>query len=210
MHQSFSIEEALRFGWEKTKQHSLLVFQIVLTIFALNVAQSVVQKVLEGTFTGAVAVLVLGIVSSVLTIGAVLISLKLARGEHTVYNDLVPPWSLIWRYYVLSFFMIIIIVIGLILLVIPGIYLAIRFSMAIFALFDGAEIRESLSVSSKLTEGVKWHLFGFMLVFILLNIVGALLLGVGLLVSIPVTMIANAHIYLKLKSHHHSHSHAAN
>ena len=66
----------------------------------------------------------------------------------------------------------------------------------------GAEILESLTISSKLTHGVKWHLLGFFIVLAALNIAGALLLLIGLLVTLPVSMIAYAHIYLKLKHHH--------
>jgi multisubunit Na+/H+ antiporter MnhG subunit len=82
---------------------------------------------------------------------------------------------------------------------------------------------ESFERSTKLTDGQKWPLLGFFIVAAIANIIGAILLVVGLLITIPVTMIAFAHIYLKLKAHadhapahahegheHHDHSHERN
>ncbi len=42
MHPPFLISEALQFGWEKTKAHSGLLFQVLLTLFALQVLYAVV------------------------------------------------------------------------------------------------------------------------------------------------------------------------
>ncbi len=210
MEQAFSIEEAIKFGWAKTKQHSVLVFQVVLTLFALNIAQAIVQKVLEHSPSGAGAYLVLSIVSFIVSVGAARIMLHLARGEHASYSDLIPPWNLAWKYFLLGLLLGLIVIGGLILLIIPGFYFAIRYSMSGYALIDGVGVTDSLRMSTKLTQDVKWHLVGFILIIVLLNIVGALLLGVGLLVSTPVTMIAFAHVYLKLKARHHAHVPTAN
>ena len=45
---------------------------------------------------------------------------------------------------------------------------------------------------------------GFVIIIALLNIAGMLLLLVGLLVTIPVSMIAYAHVYVILHEHHHT------
>ncbi|MDE1924809.1 MAG: hypothetical protein KGH79_01350 [Patescibacteria group bacterium] len=198
MESPFSINESLTFGWTTLKAHSALVFKIVLTLLALQVAYAIVTKVLAGTALGFLAAIVLFIAEVVLGIGATLVTLKLAKGEYTTYNDIVPPARLAWRYVLASLLAGLIIVCGLILLIIPGIYVILRYSMVRFAVLDGAGVAESLRKSAAMTRGVKWHLLGFFVVAILLNIAGAILLLVGLLVTIPVTMIAAAHIYTKL------------
>lgn len=90
------------------------------------------------------------------------------------------------------------------LLVIAGvaalIYIAIRYSFVLFAVLDGAKVMESIHRSAILTQGVKWKLAGFGLVVGLLNILGALCLLVGLLISAPVTGMALAKVYLILKA----------
>jgi hypothetical protein len=199
MQHHFSISESLRFGWHKTKTHSRLLFQVLLTLFAVQVASAIVSRVLGHTLLGIAAIVALTVIMLFLGVGLTVIALKLARGEHSSYSDIMPKGELVWRFLVAGILSGIFMAIGLVLLIIPGIYLMMRYSMVRFAVIDGASITESLRKSAELTRGSKWHLLGFILVIILINIVGALLLLVGLLVTIPVTMVAYADVYQKLK-----------
>ncbi|MBX3187845.1 MAG: hypothetical protein KF819_12550, partial [Labilithrix sp.] len=52
--------------------------------------------------------------------------------------------------------------------------------------------------SSDLTRGVRWRLFLFGVLLAALNVVGAFLLGVGLIVTIPISAFAMAHVYRRL------------
>ena len=49
-----------------------------------------------------------------------------------------------------------------------------------------------------MTKGYKWTLFGYVLVTILINAVGAMLFLIGLLWTVPTTALASAFIYRKL------------
>ena len=194
----FSISESIRFGWEKTRSHSGLIFKVILTLFAAQIAHSIISSTLMPSLEGIFAMIVLTVVSVVLGTGAMVITLKIARGQHANYSDIVPPLELVVRYFFASLLAGIVIVLGFILLIIPGIYLLLRYSMVRFAAIDGKGIIESLKESGKLTHGVKWNLLGFFLVLIALNILGAIPLFLGLLITLPVTAIAYAHVYNKL------------
>jgi len=199
MTHTFSIKEALQFGWEKTRKHSGLLFQVVITLFAVQILSSIAGEVLEGTIDGIFAALLAAIVGAVIGVGAMRIVLKIATHQHTSYADIIPPLGLVWQYVVVTFFAALIIFLGLILLIIPGIYFALRYMFVRFAVLEGAGIKGSLSQSAKMTQGIKWKLLGFMLVLGLVNILGFLALIIGLLVTIPVTLIAYAHVYTVLK-----------
>ena len=205
MEHHFSIEESLKFGWSKTKAHSSLLFQVMLTLFALQVVSSIVTKVLGHSMQGVAASIVLAVVTLFVGVGFTIITLKIARGEHASYADIMPHLSLVWRYLVANLLSGLFVAIGFILLIIPGVYLMLRYAMVRYAILDGAGITDSLSKSAHMTDGVKWKLLGFFAVLILINIVGAILLLVGLLVTVPVTMIAYAHVYQKLHAHHATH-----
>ena len=138
MEHHFSIEESLRFGWAKTKAHSALLFQVMLTLFAVQIASSIVSRVLAHTLMGFFATVVLVVVDVFVGVGFMIIVLKLARGEHATYNDIWPSVELTWRYFVASLLSGLLIIIGLILLIIPGIYLLLRYGMVRFAIIDGA------------------------------------------------------------------------
>jgi uncharacterized membrane protein len=80
----------------------------------------------------------------------------------------------------------------------------LRFFMATYATIDGAGFTESFKRSTELTEGHKWNLLGFVLVLFIINILGAIPLGLGLVVTTPITMVAWGHVYEKLKAARHS------
>lgn len=207
MHQVFSIEESLKFGWEKTKAHSMILFQALLTLFAYEIVASSINHAFKHSAGSGLAWLIVAIVGAFLSAGFIVITLKIARGERAVYKDIIPPVRLVWDMTIASLLTGLLVLGGLILLVIPGIYIAIRLSVVRYAVVDGASITESLRKSSALTKGDMWQLFLFFLAFIVINIIGALLFIVGLLVTIPATMIAMAHMYDKLKAHHANHAH---
>ena len=81
---------------------------------------------------------------------------------------------------------------GLVLLVVPGIYIALRFGQYKNAIVDkdlGAI--DALKYSAKITQGNVLNLFGFGIVCFLIIIAGLLALVVGLIVAIPVTFLAS-------------------
>ncbi|HEY6021129.1 MAG TPA: hypothetical protein VIY48_14845 [Candidatus Paceibacterota bacterium] len=252
MTNSFSIGEAIRFGWHTVKSHSGIVFQVVLTLLALQVASSIVQRVLHDSALGILAGIVLFVVNVFVGAGAIRISLKLARHERAQYNDIWPSTGLVWRYFAsgilagLATFVPIaiggvlailtgittlgnfisfsegqtpsfgamgmagvgaLIVIAL-LTIVAAVYVGLRYSMSRLEVLDGAGIVDSLRKSAIITHGVKWKLLGFLIVLGLLNILGAIVFLVGLLVTIPISMIAVSHVYTKLRAHHHGASQA--
>ncbi len=97
-------------------------------------------------------------------VGFTLVTLKIAKGEHVEYADVIPPLKMVWQYAAALLIAGFLMVIGFILLIIPGIYFALRFSMVRFAVLDGAGIVGSLEKSGDLTRGVKWHVLGFLVV----------------------------------------------
>jgi hypothetical protein len=196
---TFSISEALQFGWHKTREHSGILFQVMLTLFALQVVQEMVSASIGRTLIGALASAALGILSIVISVGFTIIAIKLAHGHEAHYRDLFPWNRMVWLYFLASALAGLAVVGGLILLVIPGIIVALRLSMVRFAIVEGARPFESLHQSWEATRGHFWRLLGLFLVLVGINIVGAILLLVGLLVTVPLSMLAWAHVYLKLK-----------
>ena len=205
MEHNFSVRESLKFGWSETKAHNALLFQVMLTFFALQITSAALDHMLSHSPLGIASSIILTLIGIWISAGFVLIALKLAEGHTAHYADLFPPMKTVWRFFLTGVVAGVLIAAGFILLIIPGVYLALRFSMARFALLDTTlthqhYIKESLRKSSEMTQDIKWRLLGFFAILILLNIIGALLLLVGLLVTVPVTMLAYAHLYLKLKN----------
>jgi uncharacterized membrane protein len=91
---------------------------------------------------------------------------------------------------------------GLCLLILPGIIWAIKYGYyGYFIIEHKAGALNALKLSSDLTRGSMRDLFVFALFVCGLNVLGALCLGAGLLISLPLTQLAEGFIYRKLLPH---------
>ena len=86
---------------------------------------------------------------------------------------------------------------------VPSIFVTVRFKFFpyIVAEHEHSSVKDLVMMSYKLTEGHFWQILGFLLIASFCNLIGALLFGVGLLVTVPTTVFASAHLYDRLKSH---------
>ena len=201
MHAPFSIEESLRFGWAKTRGHSAVLFPALLVIIAIQLLYSAASTVLgPSSVVGLTTMVVLAVLGIVAGLGYARLTLLLAQGHRATLRDMMLPMHLVWHYAAASVLVVLMVVLGFIALIIPGVYLLVRFSMLRFLVLEGKGIMGSIRHSGPITEGVKWRLLGFFLVVAVLKALGALLFLVGLLITVPITMVAYAHVYEKLKA----------
>ncbi|MEY4746975.1 MAG: hypothetical protein RLZZ416_24 [Candidatus Parcubacteria bacterium] len=93
----------------------------------------------------------------------------------------------------------IIVVVGLIVLVIPGIIFGIMLLFTPYLVVDrDLTPIKALKESARITKGNRWQLFMLLILMLLINILGIIALLVGLLVTIPVTSLAIVHAYRAL------------
>jgi uncharacterized membrane protein len=53
-------------------------------------------------------------------------------------------------------------------------------------------------LSRKITTGERWHLLGFIVLSVAVNLLGFALLGIGAIISMPLTLFATTYVYKKL------------
>lgn len=200
--QKFDIEDAIRFGWETTKANLNTV--IVLTI-AGGLATGIpswIAEVLERSspFLSGVFRLASVIMSLIVGIGALRVSLRLHDGQPVAIGDLfAADWSLFRRYLVATIAYSLIVGFGLLLFVIPGLLLAVRFAFYGYIVVErDVGPYEALAQSETATQGARMDLFLLGLLLIVLNVLGAMLVFIGLLISIPVSSLAFARAYRTL------------
>ncbi len=125
-------------------------------------------------------------------------SFFLRTHDDTASSELKDLWHPhpFWKFLGTSVLAGIIILIGFILLIVPGIIAAIMFSFVTYLVIEkGMQPVEALKESVRLTKGNRLQLFLLGLALLGVNILGLLALGVGLLVSVPVSYLAATHAY---------------
>ena len=163
----FSIKNILRSSYEFYLSKFILLVGITAVVYFLSVLfEYVVDSVFSispilGIITG-VMVAVIGIVFE---IGYLKYILKLVSGMYPSVEDLLKYSYLIWRYVLGWLAYGAMVVIGLVLLIVPGVYLSIRFMFVPILIVDKElTIKEAFRKSTALTKGVKWKLFGLALI----------------------------------------------
>jgi hypothetical protein len=92
------------------------------------------------------------------------------------------------------------VVAGLVLLVVPGIYVAVKYALFGQVIATTATTApQALREAAILSAGRWWTLGVFLLLVLLLNLAGAAFLGVGLLITFPVSLLATSDLYRSLQ-----------
>jgi uncharacterized membrane protein len=210
------ILESIRYGWSKAR----------LWVWAFLPAL-VLQWVLDGAVTWheevngtrslrlwwhdmgpqtqgiAIMAVVLSIVAYIVSMwvrmGIVHGSVQIARGENVTAGDFFRGWDNVGRFILATMLYGLIVGVGIILLVVPGVIWGLRYSMyGYYVVTQGAGPVEALQMSAAATDGHKGELFGLCLASGGVVILGALCLGVGLLWALPTVEIAWSAVFLEL------------
>ncbi len=122
--------------------------------------------------------------------GFYLVANKLSRGEEVIYPDFFAGFRFWIPAAVVSLLSQTLIALGLIALIIPGIYLAVSYLFAIpMGIFGGLDPWAAMEWSRKLITRNWWRFFGLLLILLVLNLLGLVLAGIGLLLTIPLTFL---------------------
>jgi len=197
----FSIKESFKFGWNKFKANLQLSLGSTLIILVLGLLGGFLDEDLGfGSFIAALAIIVASII---IQIGYTKMFLKMADGETPKLEGLFTNYKIFWKYLGSSILVGLIVLGGFILLIIPGIIWALKYSFAQYLVIDsGTGVKASIKESGVITEGSKWKLLGFYILIGLLNMAAAMVTffiwQLGLIVTVPISMFATIYVYREL------------
>jgi uncharacterized membrane protein len=180
--QSLPLSDYFKTGWRLFKEYPGGFMGFCLLMF-------VIQVVLHSIpYLGAVAS---AAISAPLFMGNFIVSAKLLQGQPLEFRDFFTGFEYFLPLLLLSLISGIFIGIGTLLLVIPGIYLAVAYLFASYLVVDRRLDFWPAMELSRHTVNPRWFgYFAFVLLLVLLNLAGAIALGVGLLVTIPLSFAA--------------------
>lgn len=202
----FSTSDALRFGFRATLDNlkPLLLLGIAGAFLAL------LRQALATPPGDAGLRSLLSLAVQVLQMGVSFLFMRTALHLHDHLNEddpvhLSDPTALLREFFPFLLGAVVyglLVALGFLLLLVPGIYWAVKYGFWGYALIDKKlNPLDALRVSAELTAGEKWHLLGFGLALLGVNLLGALALGVGVLVTLPTSALAAAYVYRRLEAH---------
>ncbi len=201
--QNFSVGACFRFAWTTFKQRPWFFIGMTAFIFVLSAVPSFVRSLFSKAGGG-----VLDVIGFLISLGiSFLVAFAQAhfflRAHDSVtevrFGDL---WTLrgFGSFCLLKILLSIIFIVSFLLLIVPGIILSIVLMFSIYVYVDkNIKPIESMKESARLTKGHRWTLLWFSIELLLLNLLGALALLVGLLVTVPVSILATIHAYRTLQ-----------
>jgi uncharacterized membrane protein len=184
--------DILSISWQAFKANGLITFGLV-------VLHGVLTSILGNVAFGLGSLLL----SGALSYGFSRTMVQVYRGQTPALNTYFDGFQRYVDTLVATLLIGVIVVVGLVFLIIPGIIAAIGLSQVFYVLQDRDDLDAigAIKESWRLvwTNGHMWKVFfmGFLMLFVL--ILGLLALGVGLLVAIPLISVMGAGLYEEIK-----------
>lgn len=214
---AYSIREALAFGWTATKSNLGQIVIGGLLILAVLVAVTVAQVVAQHGATAAgnsgntgresllnLIGLLIGVAGSVfeLVIGVGIARAALGALDGVpVHASALLSWKRVWPVALASFVITVGTIVGLFLLIVPGLIFAFLAYYAQYFIIDRDQGPwQAVTSSIRMVGAHPGAAFGFMITCCGVVLLGILAFGVGLIVAIPVVAFATAYTYRALSA----------
>jgi len=201
METKFTSGEAIKFGWEKMKKHFWFFVGLLILTCLIQIVPTSIASVFKNKIVVLYVLLVVlaWVLQIIVKMGMTKIALNIADKDEAEISTLFSQVNLFWKFVIGSFIYGIIVFVGFLLLIVPGIIWAIKYQYFAFLIIDkNLGPMEAISKSGEITMGSKGKLFLFGLLVMLINIAGAIFFLVGLFATVPTTMLASIYIYRKL------------
>jgi len=195
----FTINGAVEYGWNAMKANIGILLIFTIGTFLVTGGLSGAQRVTVGEgFSFSFSIINL-VINSIVGIVGVKIALNIYDGKGTSLEEIGFNLELLLSYMGGMILYGLIVVLGTLLFIVPGVIWGIKYSFMFYIMIDQkVGPIKALEMSGQMTDGIKMDLFVLYLVFILITIAGFLALFVGIFVAIPVMMMAQVYVYRQM------------
>ena len=181
-------------GWRQLRKYFLELFLIGIMGFIISIPSG-----MSGLPT--LIFLWLGLVYSILIVGPVeygvsFAYLKAARGDKPEIKDMFEAFRNYWNAVLASVVVGVIVLIGIIALIIPGIVFACKLAFTPYLVVDRKmQVIEAVKESWRMSNGHAWKVFLIGLFAIPISMAGLIVFGVGIIVATMWISLALASLY---------------
>jgi len=167
-------EDYIRRGWEilRMRMGYFILFTLVLFV---------------GTSIPGIGILL----TQTLSAGFILVAFYLSTGKQIFFEDFFDGFKHFAGLLLFTLVSVILIFLGIIALILPGIYLVVGYVFTpFFIIFSRMDFWNAMETSRKLVHKEWFSIFGFLIVLLFINVLGVMALGIGLLITIPLSYCA--------------------
>ncbi len=200
-HRPISMRRAFDFAWPALKKRFGLFTAVLLTILAAWVVLEIV--VIAGQRFGILLWAVMHLAFLIFLAGVELGLLQICRalrdGKTPAFAETFAYLPLGPKFLAAQILYLLIVVFGLLVLVVPGIYLGVRYALFGFCFASGeTNPLRCFQQSAILSKGATTSLLRILAALFVLNLLGASLLALGLFVTVPLSVLIMTDVYRQL------------
>lgn len=200
MQQTFTVSEVVKNSWDALKKQ---IWVLVGLYVGFTILSGLISLMISPT-----SILMTLIASVISIVISAIFSMGYYKNIFQALDDLEPQFSAYGQqapkfltFFLASLIAGIAISIGMFLLIIPGIYIALRVQFfGCFIVEENAGVIDSLKRSWNMTEGNVMQLFILALAQIVIGIVGFILLGIGIFVAAPLILVTQCYVFRLLNN----------
>ncbi|MDD3061464.1 MAG: DUF975 family protein [Massilibacteroides sp.] len=198
MNPTFTIKETLSLAWTTVKSQIWVLVGLLIGYTIINFTLSLFTSL---SFLGIIVLIVSTLISCIFFMGYLRNIFQALDGEEPQFSAYGQESRKVLKFFAAYVLFLLIVSIGIVFLLIPGIYLAIRLQFyATFIIDEDCGAIESLKRSWEITKGQVIPLLLLFLSMIGISLLGFILLGVGIFITIPITYAMYAIAYRNLNS----------
>ncbi len=191
----FSIRGSIKAGWNAFKERSwFIIGALLIVVFAALVTALAIDQFSGLLFT--VANIADFAFQTLMAMGLMFIMLAIYDKRDVKYSEWFTPVGLFFKYFAVTILATLAVLGGFLLFIIPGFIAMAGLMFTTYLVIDKSMGPiEAIKKSWSMSKGHKWRLLLFIGTITLFNIVGALAFIVGLLITVPVSLLATIHVY---------------
>lgn len=204
----FDVIDVLSEAWRLTNGVKLIFIVGALVVWVLGaLVQVAAGMVLPGAEQGVAGSVFSSVVSGLAQLavtaplwgGIVLVAQQRSVGNAVEMADVFSQFQRAWPIIALSLVTTVLIYLGFLVLIVPGVYLAVAYVMAMPLLIDrNLPLWEAMETSRKVVTKCWWRMFLLGLLLVLILAVSALPLGIGLIWTVPLAILSIGVVYRNL------------
>jgi len=192
---SFSITGVLKEGFRRSYGVKWIFMGAVLIYYIIQIMMGLAIITLIPSLSQVVDQII-AILTLPIGVGIVILGINRARQKEIRIPDIFNYYGIYPNLLLAYILMVLFVVLGFMLLILPGIYLAVAYSFTLPLVADkGMHVWQAMELSRKTITKQWFRFFGLGIVAVVLIVVSAIPFGIGLIWSIPTVYIAYGLLY---------------